>query len=70
MSVCDFGCRSSARCRGQCQPGPLPRANPARCKWCAMGYSLDDNGTHWIVKNIVPAVIEDRRCQAIPRVRA
>lgn len=68
MAICKFGCTSPTKCRGNCQPGPLPRANPAKCKWCAMGYSLHNDGSHWIVKSIVPAVVEERRCQAIPKV--
>lgn len=67
MTICDYGCASTAKCRGNCQPVPLPRADPAKCRWCAMDYSLHGDGTHWIVKSIIPAVVECRRCQGLPK---
>lgn len=34
----------------------------ARCRYCAQGLVANDKGEHWIVKSIIPARIDIRRC--------
>jgi hypothetical protein len=48
----------------------MKKARP--CRYCASGHAPNASGEHWIVKSIVPARIDIRRCTAAAadRVRA
>lgn len=37
-------------------------AKKINCKWCGMGHAPRDDGSHWIVKSIIPARIDIREC--------
>jgi hypothetical protein len=37
------------------------------CRYCRAGYSVKENGEHWIVKSIIPARIDIRKCTAVER---
>jgi hypothetical protein len=34
------------------------------CRYCAAGNVANEKGEHWIVKSVIPARIDIRRCTA------
>ena len=40
------------------------------CRWCRFGSIPNEKGEHWIVKSIMPAKIDIRKCTAIDEARA
>lgn len=35
------------------------------CRYCLAGNVANENGEHWIVKSVIPARIDIRKCTAV-----
>ncbi len=40
------------------------------CPYCAKGNAPNEKGDHWIVKSIIPAKIDIRKCKAVRGAKA
>ena len=43
----------------------LNEAQKAKCRYCRDGHVPNEKGEHWIVKSIIPARIDIRKCAAL-----